>query len=132
MSTQIEIVLTPINREQYAVKSPPHNAGAIVEFFGVVREDEAGSAIQGIDYEAFRDMAEHQLQLLIQKAIGDHDLLDMLCVHRIGFVPVGAPSLYIRITSSHRAEAFAAMTEFIDKLKKLVPIWKHPIPKDQE
>jgi molybdopterin synthase catalytic subunit len=130
MSTQIEIVLTPINREQYAVKSPPHNAGAIVEFFGVVREDEAGSAIQGIDYEAFRDMAEHQLQLLIQNAIGDHDLLDMLCVHRIGFVPVGAPSLYIRITSSHRAEAFAAMTEFIDKLKKLVPIWKHPIPKD--
>ena len=132
MRAHIEIVTTPIDRDRYAVASQPHNAGAIVEFFGVVREDESGSAIQGIDYEAFREMAEHQLRLLAVKAIQEHQLLGLLCIHRVGFVPVGAPSLYIRVTSSHRAEAFAAMTEFIDQLKKIVPIWKHPIQRDQE
>ena len=43
-------------------------AGAVVVFWGVVRELEDGRKIEGIDYEAHQAMAEHQLQLVAEAA----------------------------------------------------------------
>ena len=39
-------------------------AGARVDFQGIVRGSEDGREIEGIDYEAHRKMAEHQLSKL--------------------------------------------------------------------
>ncbi|MGZ8899670.1 MAG: molybdenum cofactor biosynthesis protein MoaE, partial [Limisphaerales bacterium] len=46
--------------------------------------------------------------------------------HRLGFVPTGEPSLFVRVGSQHRAEAFRAGGWIVDELKKRVPIWKRP------
>jgi molybdopterin synthase catalytic subunit len=40
----------------------------------------------------------------------------------------GQCSFRLQVASAHRAEALAAMTEFIDRLKRDVPIWKSPVP----
>jgi molybdopterin molybdotransferase len=45
-------------------------------------------------------------------------------IHRIGVVPVGEAAIYVGIAGRHRAEAFALLGEFMDRLKKDVPIWK--------
>jgi molybdopterin synthase catalytic subunit len=102
------------------------NAGAVIDFWGVVRASEDGRQIEGIEYEAHREMAEHQLKQIAQQACENFVLQNVLIHHRIGFISVGEPSLFVRITSRHRAEAFQASQWVVDELKKKVPIWKRP------
>ena len=49
-------------------------------------------------------------------------------IHRLGVVPVGEASLYVRVEAAHRGEAFAAAQFIIDELKQTVPIWKRGVP----
>ena len=127
MGILIQIIDVPLDRTLYDQKAPEKNIGAIVEFLGIVRDDEDGKIIKGIEYEAFREMAEHQLTLLSEKIVKKYAISDFLCVHRIGFIEAGQPSLFIRASASHREEAFEGVKEFITELKKCVPIWKHPV-----
>lgn len=108
------------------------DAGAVVDFWGAVRETEAGREIEGINYEVHRAMAEHQMKLLAEKATIDFFLTALILRHRIGFVPTGEASLFLRVASRHRAAAFAASQWLIEELKQKVPIWKRPRFKDKE
>ena len=101
-------------------------AGAVIDFWGVVRGTEGGREIEGIDYEAHRQMAEHQLQRIAGQAAETFGLALVIVHHRIGFIGVGEPSLFLRVTSAHRSEAFRASQWIVDDLKKRVPIWKRP------
>jgi|SRR5262249_28681783 len=120
-----EILLT-----ETPLKAPPqdHNrdAGAMVEFWGVVRRLEGGREIEGIDYEAHREMAEHQLRQIAEQAAEMFRLQLVIIHHRIGFIEVRKPSLFLRVASPHRSEAFPASQWIVDELKKKVPIWKKP------
>jgi molybdopterin synthase catalytic subunit len=107
-------------------EQPERETGAVVDFWGVVRATENGAEIAGIDYEAHRAMAEHQLHALARDAAEQFPLKSVSIRHRIGFVAAGEPSLLLRVCSGHRAEAFAAAQWIVDRLKKRVPIWKHP------
>src|SRR6266498_3887104 len=49
-------------------------AGAAVDFRGIVRGLEDGREIEGIDYEAHRKMAEHQLRQIAEEATIQFDL----------------------------------------------------------
>src|SRR6266566_1074046 len=99
-------------------------AGAIVEFFGNVRPLENGEHIDGIEYEAHREMAEHQLQKVAHEAAERFDLLAIQLQHCVGFVTVGETSLFLRVAAAHRGAAFEASRWIVDELKKRVPIWK--------
>ena len=127
MGILIQIIDEPIDRSRYDQSPSEKNIGAVVEFLGIVRDDEDGKIIQGIEYEAFREMAEHQLRLITERVVIQYGISDFLCVHRIGFIEAGQPSLFIRASASHREEAFESVKEFITELKKSVPIWKHPV-----
>jgi molybdopterin synthase catalytic subunit len=109
---------------------PPKNhksdAGAMVEFWGVVRKLETGREIEGIDYEAHREMAAHQLKRIAEQACGKFGLKQVIVHHRIGFIAVGEPSLFLRVASPHRGDGFRASQWIVDELKKSVPIWKRP------
>jgi len=112
------------------LEAPPQrqsaDAGAIVDFWGVVRRLEAGREIKGIQYEAHWEMAEHQLKRIAEQAAGEFGLELVLVYHRIGFIAVGEPSLFLRVFSSHRQEGFRASQWIVNELKKKVPIWKRP------
>jgi molybdopterin synthase catalytic subunit len=45
-------------------------------------------------------------------------------VHRLGRMLVGEASVVVIVTAPHRRAAFEAALEGINRLKKLVPIWK--------
>jgi molybdopterin synthase catalytic subunit len=100
--------------------------GALVDFFGVVRGTENGQPIDGIDYQAFVEMAEIELQRIAETVRKEFELGLVLIHHRIGFVPVGEPSLFVRVTAPHRDAAFTGCRCIIEQLKARVPIWKHP------
>jgi molybdopterin synthase catalytic subunit len=106
-------------------------AGAIVVFWGAVRASEDGREITGIEYEAHRAMAEHQMRIVAEGAADQFEVKEILLHHRIGFVPVAQPSVVVRVTSAHRGAAFAASQWIMDELKRVVPIWKHPVFKEE-
>jgi molybdopterin synthase catalytic subunit len=101
-------------------------AGARVDFQGIVRGSEDGREIEGIDYEAHREMAEHQLKQIARQAAIQFDLRSVIIHHRSGFVAVGETSLFMRVCSGHREAAFQASRWIVDELKTKVPIWKRP------
>jgi molybdopterin synthase catalytic subunit len=105
--------------------------GARVDFQGIVRGSEDGREIEGIDYEAHREMAEHQLKQIARQAAIQFDLRSVIIHHRSGFVAVGEASLFMRVYSGHREAAFQASRWIVDELKKKVPIWKRPRFKGQ-
>ncbi|MEY2560521.1 MAG: hypothetical protein QOG51_936 [Verrucomicrobiota bacterium] len=125
-----EVLLTESSLELPEDKNDPE-AGAIVVFWGAVRASEAGREISGIQYEAHRAMAEHQMRLVAESASEKFDVKEIFLRHRIGFVPVAQPSVVVRVASGHRGAAFAASQWIMDELKRVVPIWKHPVFKDE-
>ncbi len=102
-------------------------AGGVLDFHGVVRGMEGPEGISGIDYEAYLEMARHQFDLLVRETAERFSVQDLIVHHRIGFVPVAVPSLFLRVSAAHRGPAFAAAEWFIDELKQRIPIWKHPV-----
>ncbi len=106
--------------------------GAIVEFHGIVRELEQGHPLAGLHYEAYEPMAVLQLERIFQQLHTQSPVAEVTFLHRLGWVPVGHASLYLRVRSSHRAEAFAFCSAAIEAMKRDVPIWKlqRPLPPD--
>jgi molybdopterin synthase catalytic subunit len=102
--------------------------GAVVDFFGVVRENENDVTISGLEYEAFVEMAEAELGRISEETAQKFSLGSVIVHHRIGFVPAGAASLFVRISARHRGAAFAGSQQLVELLKARVPIWKHPVP----
>jgi molybdopterin synthase catalytic subunit len=102
-------------------------SGAVVDFWGIVRALEDGREITGIDYEAHREMAEHQMRGIAEIATSKFGLAKVVIHHRIGFVPAGEASVLVRVESVRRAAAFNANQWIMDELKQTVPIWKHPV-----
>ena len=124
-----EVSLTEAPLDLPEARNDP-GAGAIVVFWGAVRENEDGREISGIEYEAHRAMAEHQMRLVAEQAAEKFAVRGILLHHRIGFVPVAQPSVVVRVASAHRGAAFAASQWIMEELKRVVPIWKHPVFKD--
>jgi molybdopterin synthase catalytic subunit len=124
-----EVSLTEAPLDLAEARNDP-GAGAIVVFWGAVRENEDGREITGIEYEAHRAMAEHQMRIVAESASEKFEVREILLHHRIGFVPVGQPSVVVRVASCHRGAAFTTSQWIMDELKRVVPIWKHPVFKD--
>lgn len=122
MSVQVRLTDGPLSE---MVDMPTtHGSGARIVFDGIVRPMEDGATIEGLDYEAYRPMAEQQLAIIGNDLVEKHGLLMMDIEHSYGFVPNFACSFRLVIDSKHRKEGLKAMDEFIDRLKVDVPIWK--------
>jgi molybdopterin synthase catalytic subunit len=69
-------------------------------------------------------MARTQLERILQELAARNPCDEILFIHRLDFVRVGEPSLFVRVCSRHRRAALAVMGELIDRLKADVPVWK--------
>lgn len=107
-------------------------SGAIVDFWGIVRALEDGNEITGIEYEANRPMAEHQMRGIAETAAGKFGVAKVVIRHRIGFVAAMEASVVVRVESARRSAAFSANQWIMGELKRTVPIWKHPIYQEGE
>ena len=104
------------------------NMGAVVYFLGVVRGTEEGTTINAIEYETFQRMAEHQFNLLFDEMEQRWPIESVRLIHRVGVVKTNEPSLWVEVVAPHRGEAFGACQWLIDEMKRVVPIWKKPLP----
>ena len=106
----------------HRVSSP--EAGAVVLFLGTTREWTEGRQTVALDYECYREMAEHKLAQLEEAARQRWEITDCTLIHRLGRVAVGEASVAIAVSAPHRNDAFEAGRWLIDTLKTEVPIWK--------
>ena len=129
MNRQLTITYEPINEATLiAQRTMSRGMGATVYFLGVVRDEEEGKIISAIEYEAFDKMVTHQFNLLFNEMEKRWPIESVRLVHRIGVVKVNEPSLWVEVVAPHRGEAFAACQWLIDEMKRVVPIWKKPLP----
>ena len=128
MHVELQISDAPIDEPALtASRSVPKDIGAVVSFSGIVREDENGRSLRGIDYEAYLEMASHQFDLIFKEAAERWPIHSIRLVHRTGFVAVNEASLWIEVATGHRGEALAATGWIIDEMKQRVTIWKNPV-----
>jgi molybdopterin synthase catalytic subunit len=125
------------------VTHPSH--GAAILFLGVVRDHNEGRAVDGIRYEAYREMAEAELRriagdCLEARAAGARRSAEadppssargeeahgprVSLVHRIGELAVGEASLAVAVSTPHRGDAYELSRALLEALKRRLPVWK--------
>src|SRR5688500_16352677 len=99
--------------------------GAIVSFAGLVRDHNQGRKVRFLEYEAYEPLAVRALELIVAEAHETWPDARLAMHHRIGRIDIGEASIIIVAASAHRAHAFAACRYAIERVKQIVPIWKH-------
>ena len=98
--------------------------GATLLFIGTVREVNEGRPVTGIEYSAYRSMAERELAAVASEAAEQFTTNDIVVEHRLGTLEIGDASVAIAVAHPHRGRAYDASRYVIEQLKKRVPIWK--------
>ena len=100
------------------------DCGAVTLFVGTVRNENEGRSVTGIEYNAYREMAERELGRIVDESGHRFDGVRVALLHRLGYLMVGEASVAIAVAHPHRAKALDASRYIIEALKKRVPIWK--------
>lgn len=116
------IVDGPIDRSALESAVVTSGDGALVVFEGVIRDHDHGARVHALDYSAHPD-AENFLARLCRD-LADSTGLRVAAAHRIGRLVIGDVALVAAVAAPHRAEAFAACAQLVDRIKAEVPIWK--------
>jgi molybdopterin synthase catalytic subunit/molybdopterin converting factor small subunit len=114
----------PIEAEKIVAGIKHGEDGAVIVFDGIVRNHWRGRRTLHLDYEAYEEMAERQMQELGRRALDRFSVRQVTMVHRLGRLEIGETSVLIVVASAHRSAAFEACRWLIDTLKQTVPIWK--------
>ena len=99
--------------------------GAVAAFVGLVRDSNQGRRVSFLDYEAYEPLAVRALHLIVDEVRESWPGARVGIHHRIGRIELGHASVVIVAASAHRADAFAACRYSIERIKQIVPIWKH-------
>jgi molybdopterin synthase catalytic subunit len=117
----------PLEGDDLRARVAGQDAGCVVEFRGTVRGTARGLQVERLEYEAYPEMVEAELQLIADEVAAQHEILRIAIEHSVGIVPVGGCSVHLAIAAAHRAAAFAAAAVLMDQLKVRVPIWKKEV-----
>ncbi|MEZ5415906.1 MAG: molybdenum cofactor biosynthesis protein MoaE [Vicinamibacterales bacterium] len=125
MSQATAVTSQPLSADAVlrAVEGP--GAGAVTTFVGLVRDHNQGRTVLFLDYEAYAPLAEKALGLIVEEAQARWTGARMAIHHRTGRLEIGEASVVIAVATPHRADAFAACRYAIERIKQIVPIWKH-------
>jgi len=99
--------------------------GAITPFVGLVRDHNQGRRVEYLEYEAYDALAVRALNRIVDEARQAWPDTRVAVHHRTGRLEIGEASIIIAAASPHRAHAFAACRYTIERVKQIVPIWKH-------
>ena len=118
------LIRKPIDAQEIvdALKAPED--GALVVFDGFVRDNFRGQKTLYLEYEAYEAMAWAKIREVGAQIRQKFPIRRLAIVHRLGRLEIGETSVFIAVSSAHRAAAFDACRYAIDTLKRTVPIWK--------
>jgi molybdopterin synthase catalytic subunit len=120
----IAITTLPIELAAVEAAVVRPEAGAILIFSGVTRNNFDRRTVTGLRYEAYEPMAIMEMESIRDEVLARWPGARVAMVHRIGPVDVGETSVVIAVSTPHRDACYAASRFAIDTLKERVPIWK--------
>jgi molybdopterin synthase catalytic subunit len=100
-------------------------SGAVASFLGLVRDHNQGRRVTHLIYEAYEPLAVRALDRIVGESRERWPGVSLAIHHRVGRLDIGEASVAIAAASPHRADAFAACRYAIERIKQIVPIWKH-------
>jgi molybdopterin synthase catalytic subunit len=99
-------------------------AGAIVSFTGLVRGENDGAAVSGLELDHHPRLTERALTGIGADAVVRFGLTDIAIVHRHGALMPGEAIVFVAAAAPHRRAAFDAVDYVMDRLKTEAPFWK--------
>ncbi len=118
------IVDEPIDVARITAEVGHVSNGATLLFIGTVRDVNDGRAVSGMEYTAYRSMAEREMADIVAEVASTFGTSDIVVEHRIGTLALGEASVVIAVAHPHRGAAYDASRYVIEQLKQRVPIWK--------
>jgi len=103
----------------------PGADGAVATFLGLVRAHNQGRQVEHLVYEAYDALAVKALARIVDESRERWPSVRLAVHHRTGKLALGEASVAIAAASPHRADAFAVCRYAIERIKQIVPIWKH-------
>ena len=122
--SRFQLAGTPFDISALRAQLLDERVGGYASFEGWVRNHNDGRKVDGLRYEAYAALAESEGARIIEQAMGTFDIVDALCVHRVGDLAIGELAVWVGVSAAHRDAAFAACRFIIDEVKASVPIWK--------
>ncbi len=132
MTKRCTISELPLDEAEVVARVEAHDAGGVVSFVGNVRDHARGHSIEYLEYEAYPEMAEREMDKIVAQASEQWPGTRVAIAHRIGRLEIGEAAVVVVAVAPHRAEAFQACRFAIDTLKLTVPIWKKEMATDGE
>lgn len=122
----VEVTTQPVLAEVLRAAVATPEAGATVVFTGDVRDHDHGRSVTSLTYEA-HPTAEDLLREVAEEIAARPEVLAVAVAHRHGPIPIGEAALVAAVSTAHRAAAFAACQDLVDRVKERIPIWKHQV-----
>jgi molybdopterin synthase catalytic subunit len=123
---------TPLDVADVVARVAAPGMGGLVTFAGAVRDNARGRAIQRLEYEAYPEMAEAEMERIAAEAAERFPGARVAIDHRTGTLEIGELAVVVVAAAPHRDAAFDACRFAIDTLKQRVPIWKKEFAADGE
>ena len=147
----------PLDEAAVVARVAARDTGGVVTFVGTVRDSARGHEIEYLEYEAYPEMAEREMEKIAEEAARRWPGTRVAISQRVksadwevrvegieAFEPniehfqrpfydeihIGDAAVVIAACAPHRGEAFEACRFAIDTLKVTVPIWKKEMAVD--
>jgi molybdopterin synthase catalytic subunit len=116
-----------VGAELQQLRAATPQAGALVNFVGLVRDVIADGQVREMVIEHYPGMTEKALQQIAQQAAQRWPLLGIRMIHRVGSLAAQAQIVLVATSSLHRQAAFEACAFMMDYLKTEAPFWKKEV-----
>jgi molybdopterin synthase catalytic subunit len=123
------VVDRPLRLDEVVEAVSSAGLGGLVTFTGVVRDSSHGRRVERLEYQAYQGMAEQALARIAEEVGARHGCRAAV-IHRVGVLRPGEAAVVIACAAPHRAAAFQACQEVLERLKAEVPIWKREVFSD--
>ena len=122
-------IITPetIISAELIIQLEDPDCGAIATFSGTVRRHNFNRQVIRLHYQSYKTLAVKEGNKILGEAKKQFNIINALCVHRVGDLNIGEIAVWIGVNAGHRDAAFDACRYVIDEIKTRVPIWKKEI-----
>jgi molybdopterin synthase catalytic subunit len=109
-------------------------SGAIATFTGRVRERNhpEDTPTKHLEFEKYDTVAEQKMAAIREELCEREGVYDVRLHHKTGVVTAGEDIVFVVVLAGHRDEAFATVSDGIDRLKDEVPLFKKEVTVDDE
>ncbi|MBX7448065.1 molybdenum cofactor biosynthesis protein MoaE [Mycolicibacterium sp. 3033] len=120
-----ELTERPIDATEHEALVAHHAAGAVVSFAGVVRDHDGGRSVIRLEYSAHPSAAQVLADVAAEVASDSSGVRAIAVSHRVGPLQIGDAALIAVVAADHRGAAFQTCAQLVDRVKELLPVWKH-------